>query len=139
MTQGGRNRIPDGFELAPVRGAFSSANGPFYRLEGPAGALPRFGFMPEARHCNGLGFVHGGMIATALDHAMAQCLFEQHDRRLVTLSLNVAFERPVPKGRWVTIEIGLPGETGGETRLSATLYSRTLACAKAEAVYRLLG
>lgn len=139
MTPASRQHIPDGFVPAPARGPFSGANGPFWRQEGERGAHPRFGFMPEERHCNGLGFVHGGMIATALDHAMAQCLFERHGGRLVTLSLTIAFERPVPKGRWITLETADAAEAEGEVRFAATLYSRTLACARATGTYRLLG
>ena len=64
---------PTGFAPMPPRGPFLEANGPFYHDGGT-----RFGFVPETRHLNVLGFVHGGLLSTLMDSAMAHCAVAAH-------------------------------------------------------------
>ncbi|MEL7480269.1 MAG: PaaI family thioesterase [Pseudomonadota bacterium] len=129
--------VPAGFRLAPARGAFTDVNGPFYRTDDPD--HPRFGFVAEQRHCNGLGLVHGGMIATFLDSAMAQSLFDRHARALVTVELAVRYERPGLKGRWLEADIRFPQAPLTETvTAEATLRLGRHICAEAIGTYKLL-
>ena len=55
-------------------------------------------------HCNGRGFVHGGLIASLVDNAMglscAEVLGEGHS--LVTASLTVNYLGSAQRGQWVT-------------------------------------
>ena len=93
--------IPPGFKEIDVAG-FAEANGPWFeKLEG--GRLIR-GFMPEKRHANSLGIVHGGMLAAFLDSAMGTAVFHTLDRRAVTLRLTLDFLGPGRIGDWLQAE-----------------------------------
>ncbi len=93
--------IPPGFKEIEVAG-FAEANGPWFeKVEG--GRLIR-GFMPEKRHANSLGIVHGGMLAAFLDSAMGTAVFHTIDRRAVTLRLTLDFLGPGRIGDWLQAE-----------------------------------
>lgn len=93
--------IPPGFKEIDIAG-FAEANGPWFeKLEG--GRLIR-GFMPEKRHANSLGIVHGGMLAAFLDSAMGTAVFHTLDRRAVTLRLTLDFLGPGRIGDWLQAE-----------------------------------
>ena len=93
--------IPPGFKEIDIAG-FAEANGPWFeKLEG--GRLIR-GFMPEQRHANSLGIVHGGMLAAFLDSAMGTAVFHTLDRRAVTLRLTLDFLGPGRIGDWLQAE-----------------------------------
>ena len=93
--------IPPGFKEIDVAG-FAEANGPWFeKLEG--GRLIR-GFMPEKRHANSLGIVHGGMLAAFLDSAMGTAVFHTLERRAVTLRLTLDFLGPGRIGDWLQAE-----------------------------------
>ncbi len=93
--------IPPGFKEIDITG-FAEANGPWFeKLEG--GRLIR-GFMPEKRHANSLGIVHGGMLAAFLDSAMGTAVFHTLERRAVTLRLTLDFLGPGRIGDWLQAE-----------------------------------
>lgn len=137
MTPNRPVSIPDGFELTPPRGPFTGVNGPLWKKPGGAGELPVFGFLPEERHTNGLGFVHGGMVATFLDTAMAQTIFEQFGSRLVTLKLEVTYLNVAPKGRWCEAYVRLETREGDRLNASADLVARRQICASSKATFKL--
>ncbi|MEO0882583.1 MAG: PaaI family thioesterase [Pseudomonadota bacterium] len=130
-------QVPDGFEPMPTRGPFTDINGPIWYLPSDGGVSTKFGLYTEERHTNALGFVHGGMLSTALDSSMARTVFERHDCRLVTLQLNTNFISAVFKGRWSEIDVQFVGETNSDVRMHAKLTSRKMVCVEADAVYRL--
>ncbi|MEL7546790.1 MAG: PaaI family thioesterase [Pseudomonadota bacterium] len=137
MTDARPLRVPDGFSPMQTRGPFTDINGPIWRKPGHNGAIPQFGFLPEKRHTNSLGFVHGGMLSTLMDSAMAQAAYEHFRCRLVTLTLQVQFHSAVFRGRWAEIEVGEPVQTGTDVALTATLRSRGALCLESEATFRL--
>ena len=93
--------IPPGFKEIEAAG-FAEANGPWFeKVEG--GRLIR-GFMPEKRHANSLGIVHGGMLAAFLDSAMGTAVFHTIDRRAVTLRLTLDYLGPGRIGDWLQAE-----------------------------------
>src|SRR5271170_7135691 len=52
---------------------FNIFAGPIYRLGGrDGGDVRRFAFLPEQKHMNGSGAVHGGMLMTFADVSMSQ-------------------------------------------------------------------
>ncbi len=131
-------RIPEGFAMSLPRGPFAEINGPVYRKPSNDNAPARFGFLPEERHCNGLGFIHGGMISTFLDGAMAQAVQERAGCPLVTLALQVRFQSPSPKQRWTEAEITLEPANGDNVTAHAEMRARGVVCATATGAYRLL-
>ena len=93
--------IPPGFKEIDIAG-FAEANGPWFEKH-EGGRLIR-GFMPEKRHANSLGIVHGGMLAAFLDSAMGTAVFHTLDRRAVTLRLTLDFLGPGRIGDWLQAE-----------------------------------
>lgn len=125
--------IPDGFSLMPPRGAFIEANGPFYH----DGQL-RFAFMPEDRHCNLLGFAHGGIIATLFDSAMAHSVVTAQGYAIVTEQLTIRYISIVAKNRWAEVEVSLDEREDDQICATAVLRSRSLVCAEGHANFKLL-
>ena len=130
-------KIPEGFEKAPARGPFADANGPVWRKPGQDGTSPVFGLMPETRHTNALGFMHGGMIATFSDGAMAQSVYERHRCRLVTLALNISYQHVIPRGRWVEAHVMLGEAIDDRVQAEARLICRKTVCAVATGEFQL--
>lgn len=126
-------RVPDGFSPMPPRGDFIETNGPFYH----DGQL-RFGFMPEDRHCNLLGFAHGGIIATLLDSAMAHSIVTSQGYALVTEQLTISYISVVAKNRWAEVDVKLAEREGEQICATATLRSRGSICAEGRASFKLL-
>ena len=132
-----KRKIPEGFEPVPSRGLFFDENGPIWRKQGVANVPPVYGIMPELRHTNSLGFVHGGMIATFLDGAMAQSIYDTYQCRLVTLDLRISYRHVVPVGRWAEATIKLEDPAGGRLIATADLHCRGSVCALSQGEYQL--
>ena len=99
MTAG----VPRGFAPIKIGGEFIGVNGPLFSRHEGAGL--ELGFHVEARHTNGMGMCHGGMIATFCD-----MLLPLTTRSLVpgignvflpTISIQVDYLAPAPLGAWV--------------------------------------
>lgn len=129
--------VREGFERMPARGPFIAVNGPIWRRTGESGVLPLFGLLPEERHTNGLGFMHGGMIATFLDSAMAQAIFEKFGTRLVTLEFSVTFLHVVMKGRWCEAQVTLGAPIENRITAQVDMVSRGQVCAQGRGIFQL--
>jgi uncharacterized protein (TIGR00369 family) len=90
---------PEGFVAATGRGAFTSHNGPIFhrRAEGKAEQA----FYALARHCNGVGLVHGGMLAAFLDGLLARAAGEASGALPVTMHLSIDYLAMGRAGDWV--------------------------------------
>ena len=101
--------IPEGFQPRRYGDGFIAANGPLYLKKLAHGV--QLGFRVEQRHCNPMGICHGGMIATFCDMLLpisAHHLSDELSRRfLPTISLQVDYLAPSPKGAWVQGEAQL--------------------------------
>lgn len=137
MSKSRLSGIPEGFDPIPTRGPFTDLNGPIWRKSLSEDEPPSLGFMPEERHTNALGFVHGGMLSTVLDSAMAHVAYDRFQCRLVTLELNVKFHHAVFRGRWADIEVAFQKIEDSSVDLTARLRSRNSLCVEAQATYRL--
>ena len=95
--------IPEGFEQQTIGGEFIVANGPLY--ERMHDGVCQLGFRVEARHTNTMGICHGGMMATFCDMLLPITAFYAtpalHGRFLPTVSLQIDYLAPAPKGAWV--------------------------------------
>lgn len=91
--------VPPGFDLSSSRGPYSNHNGPLFRAS--AEGDWRSGLFVLDRHCNSMGFMHGGMTSTFADGALAWAVW-QHTRRMsVTLKLTVTFYETVRLYDWL--------------------------------------
>ena len=61
-----------------------------------------YGIVAEDKHVNPAGIVHGGMLATLLDHALSAIAWEANDRKpCITIALDVHFLAPARPGQFV--------------------------------------
>lgn len=100
---------PEGFTRWPARPGFVEINGPLF--ERRFGGVLQLGFRVEARHCNPMDVCHGGMMATFCDmllpigvHALSEAT---RGRFLPTVSLQIDYLAPAPRGSWVQGEAQL--------------------------------
>jgi len=94
---------PDGFTRLPIGGEFISSNGPLWeRFDGTCYQL---GFRVEARHTNSMGICHGGMMASFCDMLLPLAALHGVEalrtRFLPTVSLQLDYLAPAPRGAWV--------------------------------------
>ena len=76
-----------------VMGGFNAYVGAILRDPGKeAGAEQRFAFLPEAKHLNGGGALHGGLLMTLADNVLGFTVHEQTEGRIAsTVTLNTDF------------------------------------------------
>ncbi|MFT3957281.1 MAG: PaaI family thioesterase [Piscinibacter sp.] len=95
--------VPEGFTRLPIGGEFIVANGPIY--ERMHEGVCQLGFRVEARHTNTMGICHGGMMATFCDMLLPVTALRTHAdlqaRFLPTVSLDIDYLAPAPRGAWV--------------------------------------
>ena len=115
-------KIPEGFRELTEATGFAQANGPWFeKIE--KGRVIR-GFLPGPQHVNGLGIVHGGMLAAFLDSAMGTAVFHTLDRRAVTLRLSLDYLGPGRLGDWLQAEGEVVGHDEQVAQVRGRLYSR---------------
>ncbi len=91
---------PPGF-VHCLRAPFINHVGPLLQaVENPSGQMT-LGLWVETVHTNTMGFMHGGMIATICDSAMARSTHGTLQRRTVTLRMAMEYFDPVLKGDWL--------------------------------------
>ena len=78
--------------------------------------------MPEKRHANSLGIVHGGMLAAFLDSAMGTAVFHDIERRAVTLKLSLDYLGPARIGDWLQAEGWVVGHDEHVAQVRGRLY-----------------
>jgi acyl-coenzyme A thioesterase PaaI-like protein len=76
-------------------------------------------FFVKQDHQGPPGYAHGGVIATALDEAMALLLHHEGIRAL-TASLSVDLSAPVPVGTYVEVSASVVERSGRRLTLEAT-------------------
>ena len=88
-----------GWEKVPTVG-FGEFTGPLWKRG--IGAELRFGFVVAEHHLNRGGILHGGMLMTLADQAMAMTAREvTHAKRHATIELNIQFVGSVRLGEFV--------------------------------------
>lgn len=102
---------PEGFFEDSGRGPFTSHNGPIYRRDD--GVAVEVGLHVLQRHCNGLGFLHGGMISAFADGALAWCVWRNTRKSSVTMRLALDFLEVVRLEDWLVarpVHIAMDGD-----------------------------
>ncbi len=129
--------IPDGFSLAQSRGKFSNHNGPIYLANAP-GDL-RSGMYVLDRHCNSMGFLHGGMASAFSDRALAVAVYDATKRMSVTLKLTMHFYETVRLENWLEAHPRVLSYDGDLVQVTADLLIRgEKLAARADATFRTL-
>ena len=91
--------VPEGFALSRSRGKFSNHNGPVY--EASADGDSRSGLFVLDRHCNSMGFLHGGMASAFADRSLARMAWAATSKMSVTLKLTMHFFETVRLHNWL--------------------------------------
>lgn len=128
---------PAGFAFQP-RAPFVNHVGPIFQaLENPGGQM-RLGVWVDEMHCNTLGFMHGGMIATLADSAMARALVFALDRRAVTLKMSIEYLDTINRGDWLVAHGRLVSHDSAAALTECDLQVGDSVRARATGVFRLL-
>ena len=91
---------PEGYVPSEGRGGFSTLNGPYLHRPGD-GPLVEQAFYARARHANGVGLVHGGMLSAFMDGVLAGAVWRGAGQRAVTIHLSIDFLHMARVGEWV--------------------------------------
>ena len=90
---------PEGFVRSLRRGPFTEHNGPLYHRDGTLAVV--HGFHALRRHCNGLGIVHGGMLASFLDGLLGHAVGAAAKKPGVTIQLSLDYLSMARAGDWI--------------------------------------
>ncbi len=131
--------IPTGFQ--PI---FRTS--PVLDLIGPlhshgAGESLVVGMRVEAKHCNGRGTVHGGMLATLADVALGYATAFSSDPPLglVTASLNMDFAGSARIGEWLETRVEIQKKGSRLAFANCTILAGEQHVAHASAVFMVAG
>lgn len=128
---------PDGFAFQP-RAPFVNHVGPIFQALDNAASEMRLGVWVRETHCNTLGFMHGGMVATLADSAMARALVAALDRRAVTLKMSIEYLDTINRGDWLVAHGRLVSHDGVSGLTECDIRVGDSVRARATAVFRLL-
>ena len=129
--------VPDGFAISKSRGAFSNHNGPVYEASGDGDV--RSGLFILDRHCNSMGFLHGGMASAFADRSLALAVWAATGRSSVTLKLSLHFLETVRLHNWLEAHPRVSSNAHELVQVTADLLidGKKLA-ARADATFRTL-
>ncbi len=130
----GSIEIPEGFVIVEGRAAFATRNGPYYEKILDDENLVR-AFRPDERHLNGVNFVHGGMLMSFADSALARAISYRHNIRCVTIKMNSEFIAPVRAGDWVEANMEVIRKTKSITFVRGVLRVGQRTVFKADALF----
>ncbi|WP_084396057.1 PaaI family thioesterase [Henriciella aquimarina] len=100
MAETEEGRVPpEGFEVSRSRGPFTTRNGPVFRAIDKDD--PRSGIWVLDRHCNSMGFMHGGMVSSFADGALAWAVWHATRKMSVTLKLSTSFFGTIRPDDWL--------------------------------------
>lgn len=128
---------PPGFEVSRSRGPFTTRNGPVCRATAEDDL--RSGIWVLPRHCNSMGFMHGGMVSSFADGALAWAVWHATRKMSVTLKLTTTFLGTIRPDDWLEARPEVISVDDGIVQVEADLVITpdTLA-ARASATFRTL-
>lgn len=127
---------PEGFVLSEGRGPFTSHNGPLYHAPTVEGA--RQGFRVVKRHCNGLGIVHGGMLASFIDGLLGHAVGRAARNPAVTVHLSLDYLSMGRAGDWIEGEARVDRLAGDLAFAQARAFVGERDVIRATAVFKVL-
>ena len=129
--------IPPGF-IHVLRAPFINHVGPLLQAaENPTGEM-RLGLRVALIHTNTMGLMHGGMIATLCDSAMARALVSKLPRRTVTLRMSLEYFDAIHKSDWLEAHARLVSHDDDVAHTECRVTVGARLCARSTGVFRLL-
>ncbi|MFI4975357.1 MAG: PaaI family thioesterase [Caulobacterales bacterium] len=123
---------PAGFLPLERRGAFNNHNGPYFRA-----ADGRQAFFALERHCNGLGLIHGGMLAGFIDGLLANAAARALGATAMTMHLSIDFLGMGRAGQWIIGEAGLLRAVGDLAFVEGRAHAGGRDLAQAAGIFKL--
>ena len=128
---------PPGFLPSSGRGEFSTRNGPYVHKTGEDDTVEQ-AFFALARHTNGLGIVHGGMLSAFADGLLAGAVGRGSGKIGVTIHLSIDFLHMARKGDWVMGEALMSRTTKDIAFAQGRLHVRGVDIVRASGVFKLM-
>ena len=121
-----------------LRAPFINHVGPILQAKTDAEGEMRLALKVAQVHTNTLGLMHGGMIATLIDSAMARALISKLKRRSVTLKMSLEYLDAVQLGDVIVATGRLLSSEHDLAFTDCTVRVRETVKARATGVFRLL-
>jgi uncharacterized protein (TIGR00369 family) len=137
MADDSPSRIPDGF-VHVLRAPFINHVGPLLQAVENAPGTMKLGLDVRDMHINTMGFMHGGMIATVCDSAMARALHTRLQRRTVTLRMSLEYFDAIARGEFIEAAARLVDHDEEVAHTECDVRVGQRLCARGTAVFRLL-
>lgn len=97
----------------------------------------RTGLWVLDRHCNGMGFLHGGMMSAFADSALAWAVWSATGKMSVTIRLTLEFMEIAREGEWIEAHPEVSAVDGEFIHVSARIVKEDGGlAARASAVFR---
>lgn len=128
---------PEGFIRSGGRGEFSTRNGPYFHKTGVEDGVEQ-AFFALARHTNGMGIVHGGMLSAFADGLLAGAVGKGAGKMAVTIHLSIDFLHMARKGDWVIGEARMTRATRDVAFAEGQLHVRGVDIVRASGVFKLM-
>jgi len=126
---------PDGFEIQNSRGPFSLHNGPYF--ERNTEGVAEQAFFVLSRHCNQMGFAHGGMLSAFCDGLLATSVGKATRSMGVTIHLSIDYLAPAKRGEWVFGEARVTRETQEFAFAEARIHAGGRDVVRASGIFKL--
>ena len=127
----------EGWEIISNNTAFGELVGPVWRHK--EGERPRFGFVVAPKHLNRAGNLHGGMLMTLADNAMAITAREASGaKRHATIELNIQFIGAVRLGEFVEAHPEVARATRSLVFMQAKMFVGTRLVVTTNGIWKIL-
>lgn len=124
---------PEGF-VPSTRGPFTTHNGPMFHRRTEEGQ--QHAFFVLARHCNSVGIVHGGMLATFMDGVLAGGVARATGATPITVHLSLDFLSMARTGEWVFGEARVTRKTKDLVFVEGRIWSGEREVMRGSAVFK---
>jgi uncharacterized protein (TIGR00369 family) len=126
-----------GWKIISSNTAFGDLVGPVWRRK--EGERARFGFVAAPKHLNRAGNLHGGMLMTLADNAMAITAREASGaQRHATIELNIQFIGAVRLGEFVEAHPEVARSTRSLTFMQAKMFVGTRLVVTTNGIWKIL-
>jgi acyl-coenzyme A thioesterase PaaI-like protein len=126
---------PPGFVRSEGRGLFSTRNGPYFHRVEPGETVAQ-AFFAQARHANGVGLVHGGMLSAFMDGLLAHAVGRGTEKLGVTVHLSVDFLHMARMNEWVIGEARMTRATRDLAFAEGVARSRGVDVVRASGIFK---
>jgi uncharacterized protein (TIGR00369 family) len=137
QTEGAFDPAAHGWERIVNNVAFGELVGPIWRRE--QNGQPQFGFTVAPKHLNRSGNLHGGMLMTLADQAMAMTArVATGGKRHATIELNIQFVGAVKLGEFVEAHPEVVRATRSVVFMQAKMFVGTRTVVTTNGIWKIL-